>query len=724
MDRLIAVKRLDGTKTEYSYNAAGQRTQTSDGKLTTEYGYDQIGNLVEQKTTGRTEISIEYLYDLNNRMVSETRNESGATVKSEYVYDKLGQTQSFQTSEGYNETYSYDAAGNMTQKSVNGLASSMTYNAANELKTMQSEKGSISYDYDQNGNLTQKELDGKKDIYTYDALNRLTSYVGCDGYTQNYTYNAQSMMSAKESKGNPNRQTMEEIVSGKKEEPSADDDDPDPYANASSSDSWSTTTYVYDVTAPYYEVLSETTDSVTTAYDYGVERISAYEKIGWSTLKTEFVYDGRGSVAQELHYNSSWYTFGGFLANKGVNSYTYTPFGELLTGKGSGFRFNGEYYDSATGMLNLRARQYEPSVMRFVQRDLLKGDQSAPLSLNRYLYCENDSVNFVDPSGKSLATLWNKVKTTASNATTAIKKTATSAVSTVKNTVKSVGNWVNQNKKTIAKVAVATLAVAALVGITVLTGGAVLAVAGSYLATATVCTAGFIAGGIVSQYTGSMIRNIDKTNTLKEASNLAAQETKKAVPQIAITSAIMGLAMPFTAPMVPGVLRSLGLGVTKFAASAFESYADDAVKAADDFLDDAGNAYSGAQIEGATQSGSAGTTACTAGQYSDDFSNWINSGSSNNSVYQGTIGGEPVYTGITRQELSARLYQHNYGGKGLDKLQELFPELTRNQARAIEQYFIENGPGNAMNQINSISPNSVYYNDAMRWAADFVNRLN
>ena len=36
------------------------------------------------------------------------------------------------------------------------------------------------------------------------------------------------MMSAKETKGNPNRLTLEEIVSGKKEEPSAEDDDPDP----------------------------------------------------------------------------------------------------------------------------------------------------------------------------------------------------------------------------------------------------------------------------------------------------------------------------------------------------------------------------------------------------------------------------------------------------------------------------------------------------------------
>ncbi len=184
-------------------------------------------------------------------------------------------------------------------------------------------------------------------------------------------------------------------------------------------------------------MISETTDGVTTAYDYGVERISAYEKIGWSTLKTDYVYDGRGSVAQEVTYNNSWYTFGGFLSTKGVNSYTYTPFGELLSGEGAGFRFNGEYYDSATGMLNLRVRQYELGVMRFNQRDLLKGDQSAPLSLNRYLYCENDSVNFVDPSGKSLSELWEKAKTVVSNGVTAAKKVAAAAYNAGKTVVKS-----------------------------------------------------------------------------------------------------------------------------------------------------------------------------------------------------------------------------------------------------------------------------------------------
>ena len=114
-----------------------------------------------------------------------------------------------------------------------------------------------------------------------------------------------------------------------------------------------------------------------------------------------------------------------------MNSYTYTPFGELLTGEDSGFRFSGEYYDSATGMVNLRARQYEPAVMRFVQRDLLKGDQSAPLSLNRYLYCMNDPIGYYDRSGNRVDEDAGKPKkvTPCTNASKAIPFSGDSAQS-------------------------------------------------------------------------------------------------------------------------------------------------------------------------------------------------------------------------------------------------------------------------------------------------------
>jgi len=103
------------------------------------------------------------------------------------------------------------------------------------------------------------------------------------------------------------------------------------------------------------------------------------------------------------------------------------------------------------------------------------------------------------------------------------------------------------------------------------------------------------------------------------------------------------------------------------------------------------------------------------------FEDWLNKGSADNKVYFGIKKGEAQYTGITKQTLDARLSQHNANGKGFQRLEEQFSGLTRNQARAIEQYYIgkPNGP-NAMNKINSIGPNNKYYYDALNWAKQYL----
>ena len=59
---------------------------------------------------------------------------------------------------------------------------------------------------------------------------------------------------------------------------------------------WIVTSYVYDINQEYEQVLSETTQGQTTCYEYGLERISAYGPDG----KTDYLYDGRGSVAEQL----------------------------------------------------------------------------------------------------------------------------------------------------------------------------------------------------------------------------------------------------------------------------------------------------------------------------------------------------------------------------------------------------------------------------------------
>lgn len=112
--------------------------------------------------------------------------------------------------------------------------------------------------------------------------------------------------------------------------------------------------------------------------------------------------------------------------------------------------------------------------------------------------------------------------------------------------------------------------------------------------------------------------------------------------------------------------------------------------------------------------GESGTSSTTAG-----FDDWLSKGATDNKVYFGMKDGTAQYTGITKQTKNARLNQHNNAGKGFDDLDIQYEGLTRNQARAIEQYYIENGP-NALNKINSISPNNKYYQDAMNWAKQYL----
>ena len=130
----------------------------------------------------------------------------------------------------------------------------------------------------------------------------------------------------------------------------------------------------------------------TTTYAYGLERIAAYGP----NQKTTYVYDGRGSVAKTISTLKAGETQ--------EQNFLYTAFGEQMgMQKVSGFGYNAEAYDAATGMINLRARQYEPIVTRFVQKDIYHGILYLPDTINSYLYCLDSPVIFVDPSGAIIA---------------------------------------------------------------------------------------------------------------------------------------------------------------------------------------------------------------------------------------------------------------------------------------------------------------------------------
>lgn len=99
-----------------------------------------------------------------------------------------------------------------------------------------------------------------------------------------------------------------------------------------------------------------------------------------------------------------------------VKWYEYTDFGETTVHEEQAsfdneLCYTGGVYDENTGLYYLNARYYNPETGRFISRDTYEGTSEEPSSLHLYLYCANDPVNYVDPSGhKKIATIYYKGK--------------------------------------------------------------------------------------------------------------------------------------------------------------------------------------------------------------------------------------------------------------------------------------------------------------------------
>lgn len=77
-------------------------------------------------------------------------------------------------------------------------------------------------------------------------------------------------------------------------------------------------------------------------------------------------------MVQEVAYNNSWYTLKGRIGKAEVTSYSYSAFGELLQNESSGFRFNGEQYESANGRI-IKSFNLEGTAVFEWDEDFLNG---------------------------------------------------------------------------------------------------------------------------------------------------------------------------------------------------------------------------------------------------------------------------------------------------------------------------------------------------------------
>lgn len=308
------------------------------------------------------------------RLTEEAVTTGSSTDTYAYEYDDYGNRSKMTAtgSESYVTDYSYsDSNGNYTAllqketKTVDGtseeiVANGLATSPADLLTTDNSDVKQTVYTYDANGNQITKTADGKTETNTYDGLNQLIGFT--DGETTaSYTYDVDGLRLSK-------------TVDGK------------------------TTKHVWDGNQ---QLVADVLDSElysANCYLRGTNLVATYsyqngEKSGY----TYYTQNAHGDVVNLTDATGAI-----------TKSYTYDAFGvekNIDDSDTNAFRYCGEYYDSESGTIYLRARYYDPSTGRFISRDSYAGKNSDPLSLNLYTYCHNNPIFYADPKGHSA---WTK----------------------------------------------------------------------------------------------------------------------------------------------------------------------------------------------------------------------------------------------------------------------------------------------------------------------------
>ena len=301
-----------------------------------------------------------------------------------YTYDKLSRvitkrTQNTVTGRETVENFSYDAAGNLlTDES---MGQEYVYDTNNRLI---STSECINVTYDADGNMTYTLLDGELTYLEYDSTNKLISAGNCQ-----YTYNGENVRIRN--------------LCGTSE-----------------------TKYVYDTNARLSRLLQKTTDGIITKYVYGRGLIGEESDNSFKT----YHYDYRGSTVAITDMNGNV-----------TDTFAYDTYGRLVSRTGTNkviFLYNGRdgVVTDDNGLLYMRARYYCPELRRFVNSDVIVGEISNAVTLNRYAYANGNPVSNVDPFGlsaeRSCSSLWDSIKNVGTSITAGIKGVFNWSVNTFK----------------------------------------------------------------------------------------------------------------------------------------------------------------------------------------------------------------------------------------------------------------------------------------------------
>ncbi len=443
---------------QFSYAPNGAMVKEENENISVSLRYDNMGRVISHEDSNG--ITQDYTYDLaGNRISYKLKNNGQNEIVLDYSYDKLNHLTQVKESGTLRATYSYDSNGNRREAQFdNGIKTEFQYNDANLITEMSNKLGSntlssyaytyyldgnqksktdhlgktSSYEYDDLGRLTKETEDSTTTEYSYDlSSNRIKKCItGETSIEIDYTYDANDRLTWEETqKDNDVLATTEYFYDANGNQISKlfnDLTDQSGEAAGISLESEANTPCYEQYEYDGFNRLIGYYNPVTTAkYTYNPEGLRISKDVNGQA--TQHIWDGANMV-MELDDSGQIidkYIRGNGLIKSELNgyylhnahgdviqladqqgavtrNYLYDAFGEekdAQTNDHNPFRYCGEYLDNESGNVYLRARYYDPATSRMISKDSYEGNIKNPLSLNLYIYCANDPVNNIDPSG-------------------------------------------------------------------------------------------------------------------------------------------------------------------------------------------------------------------------------------------------------------------------------------------------------------------------------------
>ena len=343
----------------YAYDLDDNRIGRALGNGTAvHYGYDDAsrGLSVDQVSSAGSFARIDYTFNSVNARTSRTETDSGAASFTDiYGYDAIDQLTrvKYNYDAGMNTQdrqvdYVYDAVGNRSSVTDNGITQNYATNALNQYTAA----GAMSPAYDNNGNLGA--LSGAS--YTYDSQNRLVSATA-GGTTSTFAYDARNRCVKRTTNG-------------------------------------AVVYLYYDAWNLIEEHNAEGVVLNTYIHGAGTDEMLARFSAGGAAIY--FHQDALGSIVALTDASGNV-----------VERYKYDVFGapSLFDGTGGAlsssnygnrFLFAGREYIQTLGVYDYRNRFYSPALGRFLQTDPIRfgaGD------INLYRHTRNGPTNATDPTG-------------------------------------------------------------------------------------------------------------------------------------------------------------------------------------------------------------------------------------------------------------------------------------------------------------------------------------